>query len=184
MTEFMDPEIIIFGKLALAALLGMFLGTERVFAGKTAGTRTFALVGLGACLMVVVSSQVTSSYLGFVNFDPLRVAAAIITGVGFLGAGTIIFHNNVAYGLTTAAGLWVVAAVGMAVGFGMYSVAIFTTALTLFIFTAVWFVEYKIKQWFVARKPVIIAHHDNSDAHDSYDEATERDKRPLSEELQ
>ena len=148
---FADPTFVLFGKLALAAFLGMLLGTERVIAGKEAGTRTFALVALGSCLMVVMSNTVTGSYLGFVNFDPLRVAAAIVSGIGFLGAGIIVFRtrDGGSHGFTTAAAIWVAAAVGMAVGYGLYSISIFTTALTLFIFTAVWFLESWLKDFIV-----------------------------------
>lgn len=138
----------IFIQLALAALLGLFVGAERSIAGKTAGMRTFALVSLGSCLFVITSVVITTQYLGKVNFDPMRVSAAIITGVGFIGAGLIIFRQSILRGLTTAAGLWVAAGVGAAVGFGLYYVAIFTTLLTLVIFTAVWFVEEHIKRQF------------------------------------
>ncbi|HET8580945.1 MAG TPA: MgtC/SapB family protein [Candidatus Paceibacterota bacterium] len=142
-----DPNLIIFGKLALAALLGMIIGTERTTAGKGAGTRTFSLVSLGSCLFMTISYTIDNQFLGYVNFDPMRVAAGIITGIGFLGAGLIVFQEHRLQGLTTAAGLWVVAGLGMAVGSGMYLVAIFATALIVIVFTAVWFLENRIKQW-------------------------------------
>jgi len=109
--QFTDPNLIIFGKLILAAILGVMIGTERAVAGKRAGTRTFALVALGACLLTIISSNVTSQYLGIVNFDPMRVTAGIVTGIGFIGAGMIVFREHLLRGLTTAAGLWVAAAV-------------------------------------------------------------------------
>lgn len=166
---FVDPTIIIFAKLAFAAFLGMLLGTERMVAGKGAGTRTFALVSLGACLMVVISSHVDNAYLGFVNFDPLRVAAAVIMGIGFLGGGIIVLrdHESAPRGITTAAGIWVASAVGMAVGFGMYAVATFTTALILLIFTAVWFGEHKLQQMFVRNRPTTFVK-EGQDAHESH----------------
>ena len=77
----------------------------------------------------------------------MRLSAGIITGVGFLGAGVIIFRDDMLKGLTTAAGLWVSAAIGVAVGFGLYIIAIFTTLLTLLVFTAIWFIEDHLKEW-------------------------------------
>lgn len=140
--------LIIFGQLLLASFLGMLLGTERsVIAGKGAGTRTFALVSLGSCLFTIISVLVTTGYIGIANFDPMRLTAGVITGIGFLGAGVIIFRDDMLKGLTTAAGLWVSSAIGVAVGFGLYSVAIFTTLLTLLVFTGIWFVENNLMSW-------------------------------------
>jgi len=149
--HFADPNMVIFGKLLLATVLGIVVGTERAVVGKRAGTRTFALVALGACLFTVISTNVTSQYIGITDFDPMRVIAGIITGVGFIGAGMIVFREQLLRGLTTAAGLWVAAAVGIAVGFGMYAVAVFTAVLTLLIFTLMWFFEFKMKQLFAAK---------------------------------
>lgn len=150
---FADPTLIIFAKLALAALLGMIVGTERAVSGKGAGTRTFALVALGACLFYVVGNNANAEFLGFVNFDPMRIAAAIIAGIGFLGAGLIIFEEHRLQGLTTAAGLWIVAGLGIAVGAGMYLVAIYATALIIVVFTAVWLIEHKLKVYFGRKHP-------------------------------
>ncbi len=146
--ELEPTTLTIFVQLGLAAFLGLLLGAERSIAGKSAGMRTFALVSLAACLFTVTSVLVTTQYLGKVNFDPMRVTAAIIAGIGFIGAGLIMFRQNLMRGLTTAAGLWVAAGVGIAVGFGLYSIAAYTTVLTLFIFTAVWFIEAKVKLHF------------------------------------
>src|SRR3989344_8837875 len=116
---FIDPETItMFIRLLLAAFLGALLGMERVFAHKTAGLRTYALVSMGSALFVVVSVIIVDQFSGITNFDPLRVAAQIITGIGFLGAGVIIFRESRVEGITTAAGLWVAAGIGMASGFG------------------------------------------------------------------
>ena len=145
----MDPNIVIFGKLLLAMVLGGVIGTERaVIARQAAGTRTFGLVALGACLFVVISSYVNNSYLGIVNFEPLQTAGAIITGIGFIGGGLIIFRNEALHGVTTAAGLWIAAGVGMAVGFTMYAVAIYSTLLALIMFTGMWYLENRFKHWF------------------------------------
>jgi putative Mg2+ transporter-C (MgtC) family protein len=135
----------IFINLALAATLGLMVGLERSVAGKTAGMRTFALVSLGSALFVTTSILITNEYLGRINFDLLRVLSSIVTGVGFIGAGLIVFREQATRGLTTAAGLWVSAGIGAAVGFGLYAIAVFTTLLTLLIFTAVWFIENHLK---------------------------------------
>ncbi|MEK9154022.1 MAG: MgtC/SapB family protein [Patescibacteria group bacterium] len=148
-SDFLDPNIIIFAKLSLAMLLGAIVGTERaILARQAAGTRTFGLVALGSCLLIVISNYVNGAYLGVMDFDPMRLAAGIVTGVGFLGAGVIIFRGNTVHGVTTAAGLWMVSAVGMAVGFGMYTVAIFAILLTLLMFTGMWYVENRFRNWF------------------------------------
>jgi putative Mg2+ transporter-C (MgtC) family protein len=152
--QFMDPTVIIFVKLFLAMFLGGLIGTERaVLARQAAGTRTFGLVSLGACLFIVTSNYVDTAYIGLLNFDPLRVAAAIIMGVGFLAGGLIIFRGDAIHGATTAAGLWIVTGIGIAVGFGMYAVALFTAILTLIMFTGMWYVENRFKHWFVETHP-------------------------------
>ena len=149
--QFIDPESVMFFKLVLAMLLGGVIGTERaVLARQPAGTRTFGLVALGACLFIVVNNFVNSSYLGIVNFEPMHAAAGIITGIGFIGGGLIIFRGEALHGITTAAGLWIAAGVGMAVGFGLYAVSIFATILALIIFVGMWYVEQKFKSWFSA----------------------------------
>jgi putative Mg2+ transporter-C (MgtC) family protein len=147
--QFVDPTLVAFFKLMLAMVLGGLIGTERaVLAKQAAGTRTFALVSVGACLFVVIGNYVDVAYLGILSFDPLRVAAAVIMGIGFLGGGLIIFRGESLHGVTTAAGLWIAAGLGMAAGFGMYAVSIFATILTLLMFTGMWFVEYRFKHWF------------------------------------
>lgn len=155
--SFIDTNLIIFGKLALAMFLGAIIGTERaILARQAAGTRTFGLVAMGACLFIVTANFVSIAFIGVVGFDPMRTAAAIITGIGFLGAGLIIFRGHSVHGITTAAGLWIVAGIGMAVGFGMYAVAIIATFLSLVMFTGMWYVENRFKHWFEEVKE----HHD------------------------
>lgn len=147
--QFIDPESVMFFKLLLAMILGAIIGTERaVLARQSAGTRTFGLVSLGACLFIIVNNFVNSSYLGVVNFEPTHIAAGIITGIGFIGGGLIIFRGEALHGVTTAAGLWIAAGLGMAVGFGLYAVSIFATILTLIMFVGMWYVENKFKAWF------------------------------------
>lgn len=130
-------------KLVLVVILGGLLGLERSLARKTAGMRTYTLVSMGAALFVILAELVSQHYLelGIRNFDPLRVASQVIVGIGFLGAGLIIFQDNKLRGLTTAAGLWVAAGLGMAIGYGLYVVAAMVTILTLFVFTGLWYVE-------------------------------------------
>lgn len=138
---FTNENVVIFLQITLSMLLGLVLGVERSIAGKTAGMRTYALVAMGSCLLIVSSTIFITPYIGFTPVDPLRISAGIIAGMGFLGAGIIIFREATLRGLTTAAGLWVAAGIGITVGYGLYVVAIFTTLLTLFIFTALWFLE-------------------------------------------
>lgn len=152
--QFIDPTYIMLAKLVLALFLGGAIGTERaVMARQAAGTRTFGLVALGACLLIVTANYGNTAYLGIVNFDPMRVAAAIIMGVGFISGGVIIFRGDALHGVTTAAGLWIAAAVGIAVGFGMYGIAIFTTLLSLLVFTGMWYLENRFKHWFTEHNP-------------------------------
>ena len=134
-----------FFQLFLALALGMVIGVERSIAGKTAGMRTYALVSLGACLFILISVYVSEMYIGVVSFDPMRTAAAVIMGVGFLAGGLIVFRDAKINGLTTAAGLWVATGVGMAVGFKLYVMAILATLLTIAIFTVLWVLEDKVK---------------------------------------
>ncbi len=139
----------IFGQLTLALLLGTALGVEREIAKKKAGMRTFGLVSLGSCLFSIISVNALkfiggAEVIGAINFDPTRIAAQIVVGIGFLGAGIIIFDSSKLRGVTTAAGLWVAAAIGMAVGYKFYAVATFTTFLVLIVFVALWIVEEAI----------------------------------------
>lgn len=122
--------LIFFWQAALSIALGALLGWQRHQIGKSAGSRTFALVSFGSALFTILSVNVFSS-------DPARIAAQILTGIGFIGAGTIIRKKNAVEGLTTAAGLWAVAAVGMAVGFGWYWQAIIATILMFAILAVV-----------------------------------------------
>lgn len=123
-------------RLALAAGLGGLIGAEREIRAREAGLRTHLLVATGSALFTVVSAYAwrdwTFSRSAGVTFDPTRIAAQIVTGVGFLGAGAILVRGRSVHGLTTAATLWVVAAIGMAAGAGSYAVAAGATALVLF----------------------------------------------------
>jgi putative Mg2+ transporter-C (MgtC) family protein len=122
-------------RLVLSVFLGGLIGFERQMHRRTAGLRTNILVCLGSCLIMLVSQYMFEIYKNQVNVDPSRIAASIITGIGFLGAGAIIREREkeAVRGLTTAACLWVVAGIGMAVGCGFYTASLVTTALTLIV---------------------------------------------------
>lgn len=140
MMEILPPEFI---NILIALGLGLLIGLERSFAGKTAGMRTYGLVAMGSSLFVILS-QVVVAGSDLYNFDPMRTAAGVIMGIGFLCGGVIIYQNHQLSGLTTAAGLWVSAGIGMAVGFGEVELAVLTTIATLVVFTFLWFVEHLI----------------------------------------
>jgi putative Mg2+ transporter-C (MgtC) family protein len=135
----------IFIRITVAMFLGITLGAERIMARKTAGMRTYALVSMGAAVFVILSMIVADLYIDNTSVGPLRAMSQVIVGIGFIGAGLIIFKGDTISGLTTAAGLWVAAGIGMASGYGLYSIAIFITILTLFIFTVLWRLENKVK---------------------------------------
>ncbi len=114
--------------LLLAALLGFFIGLERKCRYKEAGIRTHTVVSFGAALMMIVSKYAFGS-----EADSARVAAQIVAGIGFLGAGIIVYKKNVVHGLTTAAGVWTTAGIGMACGGGLWIIACLATAMLIFV---------------------------------------------------
>lgn len=132
-------------KLCLSMLLGSLVGLERKRKGQSAGIRTFALICMGASLAMILSIYVPQEYLGLKNGDPGRIAAQVISGIGFLGAGAIIQMKGSVRGLTTAAGIWMVAIIGMAVGLGMYVVSIIASLLIYFILLQLERFEHRIK---------------------------------------
>src|SRR2546425_564919 len=135
----MDPSIPV--KLLLAAILGGIIGIEREIRDKPAGLRTNILICVGSTLFMSLSTRVAQVLGG----DPTRIAAQIISGIGFLGAGAVLHSHGFVLGLTTAATIWVVAGVGMALGSGMYSVAVFATAMSLVTLYFLSFVEDRIQ---------------------------------------
>ncbi|MGD0335976.1 MAG: MgtC/SapB family protein [Candidatus Omnitrophota bacterium] len=124
-----DTQIIL--RLALTMVLSGLIGLERQMHRRFAGLRTHILVSLGSCLIMLTSLYVFDIYKNVASLDPARIAAGVITGIGFLGAGTIIRDRGGVKGLTTAASLWVVAGIGLAVGCGFLNAAFATTAFTL-----------------------------------------------------
>ena len=115
-------------KIVLAVILGSVIGVQRKSEGKPAGLRTYAIVCLGATLISIISSEYFAG-------DPTRIAAGVITGVGFLGGGAIIAAGGKVHGLTTAAGLWVMAAVGLTIGAGGYMLATVVTVIVMLVLT-------------------------------------------------
>lgn len=131
-----SPDVNLIGavtKLVLSLLLGAVIGMERRRKGQIAGLRTFALISMGATLAMLISIYIPQEYLGLKNGDPGRIAAQVVSGVGFLGAGAIIQMKGSVRGLTTAAGIWMTACIGLAVGAGMYLISIIATLLIIFI---------------------------------------------------
>ncbi|MDO8604701.1 MAG: MgtC/SapB family protein [bacterium] len=149
-TIFTGQDLEITLKLFIALFLGMSLGIERAIAGKTAGMRTYGLVTMGSTLFVIVGVLASGGYVsatGIFTDSSARITAAIIQGIGFIGAGLIFFKVGDAKvsGVTTAAGIWVSAGVGVAIGYGFYALAIISTIFTLFAFTGLWYIENKVK---------------------------------------
>lgn len=129
----MNLELELTLRLLLAGLLGILVGLEREYRAKEAGYRTHFLVSLGSALLMIVSKYGFEDVLEeeLVRLDPSRIAAQVVSGIGFIGAGTIIFHKQIVRGLTTAAGIWATAAIGLSIGAGLYILGSITTLLTL-----------------------------------------------------
>ncbi len=118
MFEFLSDYAWIFQRMGAAFLIGLIVGWEREIRNKPAGLRTMMLICMGACVFTMVSDVVTGN-----NVDRTRIAAQIATGVGFIGAGSIMRSRKAVYGLTTAADIWMASALGMACGFGRFDIA-------------------------------------------------------------
>jgi len=144
MFELLDLETIL--QLFLAIILGGLVGLEREFTKREAGLRTFILVCSGATLFTLVSLKLSESLLGKagVDFDPSRIIGQIVLGIGFLGAGLIIFRGARVEGLTTAAALWMTAAIGAALGARFYFLAIFAAFLIVLILSGFRLIEEKL----------------------------------------
>ena len=120
-------------RLFLAGVMGILIGLEREYRAKEAGYRTHFLVALGSALLMIVSQYGFSDVLerDLVRLDPSRIAAQVVSGIGFIGAGTIILQKQIVRGLTTAAGIWATSGIGLAIGAGMYGIGIAATVLVL-----------------------------------------------------
>ena len=133
-------------QLILATFLGALIGLEREIKRKEAGLQTYSLVALGTCLFTIIFFELFNSFFGKtgISFDPSRIIMAIAIGIGFIGAGVIFRQPSGIVGLTTAAGLWATAAIGIAAGAKLYFLAIFTTFLALLILAGFGLLEEKL----------------------------------------
>lgn len=134
----------IYVQLFLAMALGMLLGVERFVAHKSAGMRTYTLISMGSALFVIIATQVSAN-LG-PGLSVFYIAAAVVSAAGFLGMGAVFRNDQGVTGVTTASGLWVSAAIGMACGFGYFNLAVLATGLVLFTFIVLWFIEKQIRK--------------------------------------
>ncbi len=121
-------------KLLIIMVLSALIGFDREMRHKPAGIKTHILVGMGSAVFMMVSIYMYQAFAGKVQVDPGRIAAQVVTGIGFLGAGTIIQSQGSVLGLTTAASLWTVSGIGLAVGCGMYYLAIISTVIVMIVF--------------------------------------------------
>ena len=128
-------------RLFLGGMMGGLIGLEREFRAKEAGLRTHFIVALGSALFMIISQYAFGG-----RYDAARVAAQVVSGIGFIGAGVIIFQKNVVRGVTTAAGLWVAAAIGLACGAGMYVVAVAATLMTVLCLEAMHLVHHYVAE--------------------------------------
>ncbi|OGW79108.1 MAG: hypothetical protein A3G33_03880 [Omnitrophica bacterium RIFCSPLOWO2_12_FULL_44_17] len=131
--ESMATYLEIFARLGIAALFGGLIGFERDLHHKIAGFRTYSVVSLGSALIMLVSLHIFEIYHGLTSVDPGRIAAQVVAGVGFLGAGTIIRDQTHVKGLTTAAGIWLASGIGLACGLGYFGAAAIATVMSLFV---------------------------------------------------
>lgn len=123
-------------QLILATFLGFLIGLEREAKNKEAGLQTYSLVALSSCFFTIISFEMVEIFIqewGMMDFDPTRIIQAVAVGIGFIGAGAIFRHPSGVAGLTTAAGLWTVASIGIAVGIKAYFLSIFVTILALLV---------------------------------------------------
>lgn len=146
-------------RIILSAILGALIGYERQFKHKSAGLRTNILVCIGSCLIMILSNLLYEQVEGKTNADPARLAAQVVSGIGFLGAGAIIKEGVNVIGLTTAACIWVVSGVGLAVGAGYYIIAVFASLLVYIILELVYIILEILSQmdsWLVPTDNIMI----------------------------
>ena len=137
-----NTEVVL--RLLLAVLLSGLVGLEREAKGRAAGFRTHILVCAGSCLMMLTGMYLAYHYRGMVDIDPTRIAAQVVSGIGFLGAGTIIQFRDSVHGLTTAASVWAAAGIGLAVGAGFYVGAVAATGLVLVVLLVLHRFEHRV----------------------------------------
>lgn len=137
-------HLLVLIRIAASVLFGFGIGLERELTNKYAGLRTHILVCLGSCIFTILSIYAFPSAVLGSHGDPARISAQILTGIGFIGGGTVLRHGNSVYGLTTAATLWVAAAVGMACGTGMLDVALYATLVSVCVLVLIRVFEKKV----------------------------------------
>jgi len=142
----MDFQFQLIFQLVLAVILGGIIGLEREYKKKEAGFKTYSLVALGSCLFTIISLELFNSFAGqaSISFDPSRIIQAIAIGIGFIGAGVIMHREVRVEGITTAAGLWCAAAIGVAVGAKFYFLALLATLLSAIILIIFGVLERKL----------------------------------------
>ena len=155
----MLPNSVMIGRLLVAAVLGGMVGFERERLLWAAGLRTHMLVCIGSCLIIIVSAYGFNDVLGEKNvvLDPSRIAAQVVSGVGFLGAGTILFRGEAVKGLTTAASLWAVAGIGLAAGSGLYVAAMAGTVIILAVLAGIKPLEERYRRRLQTRNLTLLA---------------------------
>jgi putative Mg2+ transporter-C (MgtC) family protein len=138
-------------KLVLAILAGGLVGLNRERQKQPAGFRTHILICVGACLLMILSIYIPQNYFNFKNGDPGRIAAQVVSGIGFLGAGAIMRLGTNVRGITTAASIWLISAIGLTIGAGLYSISFFTLILALFTLIILEKVEHRFFPQFVVK---------------------------------
>jgi putative Mg2+ transporter-C (MgtC) family protein len=139
-------ELEVITRLLVAAVLGACMGLERSLSAKHAGMRTYALVSLGSCLFTVVGVVASYQLSSFAGINPLQIAGSVAIGIGFIGSGLVVMSQERHEELTTASGIWVTAAVGMAAGFGYFGVALAAAVLGVVIFSVLLRVENGLRR--------------------------------------
>lgn len=145
-------------RLVLAFIAGALIGLERESHSKPAGFRTYIIISLGACLLMLLSIYIPQTFTGmdFKNGDPGRIAAGVVTGIGFLGAGAIMRFGLTVKGMTTAASIWAVAAVGMAIGAGFYVAALAAVLILLTVLHVLEILEDKLLGWTLIKRITVL----------------------------
>lgn len=150
-------------RILVSFFLGMLIGIERETHHQPAGMRTHILICIGSTVVMLVSIFIPQTFTDFENSDPGRIAAQVVSGIGFLGAGAILKFGTDIKGLTTAASIWVMAAIGLAVGAGMFTIATISVAVVLFALTVMDLFEKKVFKERTLRKIELLVNKRNSD---------------------
>jgi putative Mg2+ transporter-C (MgtC) family protein len=177
-----DSEIVI--RLLLSAFLGMIIGYERERQNQPAGLRTHTILAIGSCLAMTMSINLAMQFKPVVSGDPARLAAQVISGIGFLGAGAILRYGTTVKGLTTATSLWTMAIVGLAVGAGHYFAAIAATSALLLVLTLLNLLEKKVIRSYTTLPVTVTAHNQPALANNLQSMMKSLNKKVLSTSLE